>query len=111
MTKRALSLDEKSGNNKTNREENNSTNKKLMANLNLVLLFSNIERLKKGWNNIVATNNSKNPKLSSYRNTEVCSTSERVNTPLRYTNLIISKLKKCSTNTIMDPIANDINNE
>ena len=48
MTDRALSLDEKSGNNKTNREENNSTTKKLKANLNLVLLFSYIERLKKG---------------------------------------------------------------
>jgi hypothetical protein len=48
MTESALSLDEKSDMNKTNREENNNTTIKITANLNLVLLFSNIDRLKKG---------------------------------------------------------------
>ena len=48
MTESALSLDEKSDINKTNREENNNTTIKIIANLNLVLLFSNIDRLKKG---------------------------------------------------------------
>tara|TARA_B110000483_G_C17802742_1_gene392027 strand:+ start:438 stop:584 length:147 start_codon:yes stop_codon:yes gene_type:complete len=48
MTESALSLDEKSGINKTNREENNNTAMKLIANIYLVLLFSNIDRLKKG---------------------------------------------------------------
>jgi|TARA_B110000908_G_C10046302_1_gene354160 uridine kinase len=48
MTESALSLDEKSDINKTNREENNNTTIKITANLNLVLLFSNIDRLKKG---------------------------------------------------------------
>ena len=111
MTESALSLDEKSDMNKTNREENNNTTIKITANLNLVLLFSNIDRLKKGWNNIVAANNNRNPKLRSYRYTDVCWTSERLKAPLRYTNLIISKLKKCNNTTIKDPITNDISNE
>ena len=65
-------------------------NKKKITMFNLTLLVSLIGSVRKGWNNVVAINKNKKLKLNSYKYADVCCTSERLNAPLKYTNLIIS---------------------
>ena len=60
ITNKAFSLGKKSKNNTTILEIK-STIRKILDNFNLISLVSEIGRLKKGWNNIVAIN--KNKKL------------------------------------------------
>ena len=58
-------------------------NKNKITTPNLIFFVFSIDKVRKGWNNIVETNNNKKAKLNSYKYEAVCSTSEILNAPLK----------------------------